>query len=1040
MPTVEQVLYGTPSGQSRPRSSLLARSPGVSRECAVEIARLCEGWGKVPPEGVQRPVLLTFPLNSTLSSLRGRLFTVVRIARGVDPLFHAVILTESDYSDFDRNPFQVAAEGIFLDRWDDGLHIDRAEIAPVSLAPVVSPLPSEADVGLVDEVLRQVFTNHCLLLPLAAPDECSDRIMALALLALPLAIKRDLRFATWSTSEANDYTLAAVHTANARLPGWSRFLTNEVRGQLPPVNDRYVAQVCEALALGNVNGLTKLAATGRVDLNSSAESVMAPRPEVITAIAGPERSKRKAPGMTPVTAAATVRKGAAAATTRLRSRAPSPSRQVRRARRNIKQASRFQRWLVSIVGVAVLLIGASYLLNPSIVEWLSQRSEAFLRQGEDSVVEGVDVGAILVRLQEKWGTFTSGDGENTGAGALDELREQGAAPLRAAGNTFVAEVNQCETIVLEGNEAVVALQVQSRRGIKLERELLRLELCAYALSRGEDVSELVDLPGLELRERWDALSRRDPSGLTAVRDVLDLENLVTNVRRARRQASALADVLSLLDQNRKDADWTRRLESAAERLPTRAVTVVKQHREAALVLARLKRAEQAVGFERLAFSDDYATLRWLPGRVREAVGRNPSSPVRKQEIDGRPELLIATWRFYAGLHQLAALSASGTQDELLALIAELEKNPAVRFDPVTYSDHVDRTRLVLAEALVGRGVDPANLPDSFFPGSDRQAALDFMRRLGSPRTAETWQLLGDQQRQPFLARWARHAGERSARSRSGRLDSFDAALAEVVEIAERISSHAESGEAWGELVPELRPALTRSRALWPATGEARLGAGSYLQRLERAVTKPLAIVVTGATLRLEAFALTEGCDAVLELALESGTTLTSEPFRVGPSAPAGTGWVGACEMQWPLLLAPNVGLRAGVRVADGSRTLLTFEYRSLQDGEGVASLARSQRSDFGSVVFRLAMSAAWSSALPRRRSSFSTCPRCLEPDPSGCRPTNDDPRCPRPCGPADYAGRRLSGVSHPRRRLERGNVVPVGGCNLGAPVCVCLRS
>jgi hypothetical protein len=949
MPTVEQVVYGAQVGQSRSGRGVLARSPGVSRDCLVEIGRLCEGWGKIPAEGIRRPVLLSFPLQTTLDSLTGRLFAVIRIARGMDPVYHAAIINEGDYARFGRNPFRLTKEGIFVDDWKPGDRVERREVSAESLAPLVSPLPSEADVGLVDESLRQVLLNGRLLLPLAMPDERSDRLLALTVLALPLALKRNLRFASWTTSEVNEYTLASLATRGARLPNWSRFLMTQVCAKLSPLSERYVQQVRAALSSGDLDALEERSLSARIDSAGVGETIKPPRPGVVTATMRPEpRKSQRAVG--PVAHVG-------------RSR-PEPriERQVER-KRSVRtgyrrgtrgtRGGRGIRWLVLLFAVAIILAFGSYILNPALVSRLArERLRGALGGGDAAALAGVDVGATVAALQDRWSSAGASAGGTVRAGLLEELRVEAAVPLERAAEQYVDEIASCDVGFLAAEDAVDRLRNLSRRGGTVESELLRLELGAYALAHGEDGGEAASLAGSELRSQWDALRRRDSDGLAGLRESLGIGDAVSRVRGARRQSSALADVIDLLRLPRRDTDWARRLESAAQRLPARGPESVRRYREAASTLARLKRAEQAAGFERLAFADDYAGLGWLPGAVRQVIGKDPVAVRDALAAEPQPPLLLATWEFYAALHELAALGRDGTQDEMLGLLARLEANDAVRFDPSLYHNHLERMRLVLAAALIARGAEAAHLPDPFFPGAAREASLDFLARLERDRTPEAWQAWADRLNQPFLAHWAREAGELAAQERGGHLAAFDAAYGEVAELVGQIARNVENGTDWGDLFVALQPAIARAQELRPATGRDRRDSGAALDRLERIMTRPLPVVLTGATVRLMPETLVEPAEVVIELRLASGSASTSAPFTIGPAAPAGSGWVGSAELDWRLLLPPDVGFTVEVRTAETGQPLLEIPYPSLNEGVGAAALPRPRRIDAGSVIFR----------------------------------------------------------------------------------------
>ncbi|MFO7655366.1 MAG: hypothetical protein R6X25_16315 [Candidatus Krumholzibacteriia bacterium] len=961
MPVIEQVLYGHAPGQTH--RAVLARSPGIARDGLVEITRFCENWGEAPPEGLRRPVLMSFPLCSGLPDLTGRQYAVIRIARGVDPLHHAVVLDEAGYAAFGRNPYVLAQERIFADRWEVGTSVERRRVAQQSLAPLVSPLPSEADCGLVDEALRQLLASGKLLLPLAAPDERSDRLLALLVLAMPLALKRDLRFASWAPGGGNAYVLAARGAENAQLASWSRLLMTMPSGRLAPVNERYVNDVREALLAGDLGALEQLSAHGHVDLDIGTEALRPRLPGTVTAMmrVAPQPRARGGPARGfLVRPAALVGRGRAAVAARgaatgepLTENADLQAVRERRGGVHGRRSARRTRLLLTIATLALTIAGGWWLVNPALVAGLAHRGLRVARRGEEAAaMTGVDVVSLVRELQARGGSARGGGtGDDR---TVTELHERAARPLRAAGQLLVDDVNACQEADLSAPAAVDDLRALAYRGAVIEREIMRLQLAGRAVARGEDFGAVGLLPGPELREDWERVQRRDPAGLSRAGDELDVNDLLMGVRAAARQAAALADVVSLLRQPRRDGDWERRLESAAARLPTRNSPAVSAHRAAARDLARLKRAEQAEGFEHLAFAPGYGELAWFPAAVKRVLGTDPAADAERRARDGQPRLAVASWRFHADLLCLPELVRDGDQVAMLATLAALEGNPAVRFDPGTYRDHVDRSRLVLAEALIRRGADPQSLPEAFFPAGDRTACLEFLRLLDSPRTADEWQTLGDRAGHPFLTRWARRAAASAARQRQSRAAEFDAAFTEVMRLAGLVQQRVADGEDWGDPIVDLGPAIAKARGLWPVVAEERTAAATYLHHLERMLERPLPVRLTGFTVQLPPGALAQPTPLVLDLRLDGGGSLRSEPFLAAPATGGDDGWLGTCPLDWTFDLPPDMGLRVTVRPASGGDPLLETRYPALRVGAGAAALVRARDAGHGSTVFRAA--------------------------------------------------------------------------------------
>ncbi|MFO7610218.1 MAG: hypothetical protein R6X35_13705, partial [Candidatus Krumholzibacteriia bacterium] len=258
MPFVEQILYGSESGQRGAPRSVLAQSPGMGVEVAAEIRRLCDNWGDLPVSGLAAPALCSVPLKATMPALRGQLWAVLRLAPGDGAFVHGVVLTDADFAAYGRNPFALAQAVAFLDEWRAGVILDRHTVAEIADAHLVAPPPGRGDLALVTEAIKQLLTKGRLLLPLDQPGPAADRALALIIAALPAPMRRDLRFASWTTSEANGWSIAAMGKTGCPFSGWQRLLLAEVAAIVPDAVAEYARQVGDRVVAGDVPGLCRV--------------------------------------------------------------------------------------------------------------------------------------------------------------------------------------------------------------------------------------------------------------------------------------------------------------------------------------------------------------------------------------------------------------------------------------------------------------------------------------------------------------------------------------------------------------------------------------------------------------------------------------------------------------------------------------------------------------------------------------------------------------------------------------------------------------
>ena len=93
---------------------------------------------------------------------------------------------------------------------------------------------------------------------------------------------------------------------------------------------------------------------------------------------------------------------------------------------------------------------------------------------------------------------------------------------------------------------------------------------------------------------------------------------------------------------------------------------------------------------------------------------------------------------------------------------------------------------------------------------------------------------------------------------------------------------------------------------------------------------------------------------------ERGGVWTSEPFLVGPSSPAGTGWVGTTPVDWTVPISPLHQMTGRIVTTTGEHGLLEVSYPSLREGAGPGSLVRPRAGEMGSLSFRADLEEYWS--------------------------------------------------------------------------------
>ena len=175
----------------------------------------------------------------------------------------------------------------------------------------------------------------------------------------------------------------------------------------------------------------------------------------------------------------------------------------------------------------------------------------------------------------------------------------------------------------------------------------------------------------------------------------------------------------------------------------------------------------------------------------------------------------------------------------------------------------------------------------------------------------------------------------------------------IWENAEKLGSHASEGKdwtlVWKDLDQLVALGLTEVSELVkqdPGMSDRR----KELQELKLQLGMQHPLKLKSVTVRLEQDHL-EGLEKVVFefQVLPGGEIFQSEPFNVGPAAPAGSGWVGTVQLTASVPLGPRESFRGAVRSLEDGRELMNVQYPSLSDGGGPGALERPRSGQSGNL-------------------------------------------------------------------------------------------
>jgi hypothetical protein len=764
MAVLEQLVFGFRADGDQ-RRSVLGQSSGITAECVAEIVRFCEGWGAAPVDGVRRPLLLSFPLVTRLPALPGDLYAVIRVAEGLKPIHHALVLNREGYQEFDLNPYALAQEAVFQSAWDEKSNLASLEVRPESLSPLVSPPPGPADLGNIDEAVRQMLANQRLLLPLERSSSDSDRFLALTVACLPRVLRQDLRFAAWAPSGTNRYSLAATYRESALFSSWQPYLMTSILGDLNPTCEEYLAEIRRCLRDGDLAGLERVSAKSRIELGRVGTATgRGAKPRTLTATVSERSARTVKLQVAPGPRRAVHDRGAVASAgsppppRRATRSAGAPSASAGHRTRRLRRAPRqtWRRGLALLISVLLLGVGAYHLTASSwFAELLIPGEPVDLSLRIDPRHDVVDVGHLYRRIvqpaQQAGTTALVHLDKNHRRRSLEALQQAGVVLAQQGDDYLQATARFLDDPAATGDPTLDPDRLLAR-GRRLSSEWRRLALAQFALQELVAWDDLAAMSAGGLQARLDSLlgSRQRQGalepGLLAVRERL------VGVTQRTRQLGGLVELEQLLAAPRWEHGWEARCEAAIEKLSGVAQRRARQLRDDAFLLIRLKRAEHATGLAELALIDHYGPAATVTPAVADIL-TDVLARVTDAAAVECPALLRATAAYYTGLARATAPEAPA--ELILAVSDELAENRAVHFDPAVYGGHVARLRFMLLEQLLAAGTPPDALPEACFGDgpADEHLAFVTLQRL-EPEPA-SWRALADTLTDPYLIRWAR---------------------------------------------------------------------------------------------------------------------------------------------------------------------------------------------------------------------------------------------------------------------------------------------
>ena len=979
MPIIEQMLFGVNTNSDSGGRTVLAQSPGMGGETTVEIARLCENWGTAPPLGLEHPALMSFRLKSTIPSLAGNLFTVIKVSRGLNPLFHAVVMSEGTFATFERNPYAVAQAVTFCSEWIPDLQLQVEEIDYDNSVPLVNPPGNKGDIGLVDEAVLKLISEKKLSMPIEQPMAQSDRCMALIIACIPEKDRKNLRFASFSPSESNNYTLVGMYTEGCVFAGWQRMMMAWMAGEYVDEVETYIAQVRDFLAAGDMAGINRVSQRHLFRSKPVAEKISSPRIGTVSATMpvkgtsrAPSRPLRSLPD-TPVVRTPVPR-------TPANNRTPGPVMDTKPPKRGpvkkkmsgsvtVSRRRIFSRTKLIRVASLVLILALSYTAMEmwqegktlaESLEWANLQAimgEKPRTERAATLLEVIDVGDVYARQLKLMTGSGKGLNQSVDKGrikALGNLREEAAVPLSQQVKLFAKLAGDGIQQGSRPDRESQRMRALANQGLVLENELARLELAWYSLAANVLWEDLSSIPDNEVIARRDSLVEAEKGVLDEADLDLGTQETRAVLNQAQGNVNGMASLLTLFEAKSWSLGWEKELLGAAGKVSTSASPMTRAYANSAFAFLRLKKAERKGAQKSLPYRRELKDQGWPSAEIRSNL-----SNLRAQRAMFKngpaPSLLTSTIDLYSALENPVSLAAQAEKSQ--RVLADLAANRAVRFHPEAYEDFLERIRYEAALLGLNWADDPEMIGDHLYSGADRELVIRFRDTMTVHHSPEAWESLVASAGIPFLAHWAGHLGALAQAQRTSARGEFDTAWVECRKTAVKLQGEVAAGRDWTKTWLALNGQtheILAAHALAMADDLDRARKIEDITNLAVALKASLPLGLKGGTIRLDQDSLQEPTKAVMEIqVVPGGEVWRSDIFYIGPAAPEGVGWVGTVSLDKTLGILPRQGLEIKIIADKEDEVLLAVTCPPLAEGTGPGGMVRPRSGDRGSVSLKI---------------------------------------------------------------------------------------
>jgi len=227
MDTIQQQIYTNLAlARLKPGHHTRDRTAGIDDADKVRFEGICDRWGVYEPGTDFRRALLQIPLWDDAPPPADPSHTLIVLTsnKGRDAggrlgalLRHIVCVPAEMHARVEYHPFRLLEQGLLREEWSPSDALGELQLRPQVTEAVDLQQIFPERYPLLRAVLAQLLETGAMRIPVDTDSAAIEEVFAQVLTLTPVAHRRHLSLSTYGFSNADDFQLAAIHGAGARV-------------------------------------------------------------------------------------------------------------------------------------------------------------------------------------------------------------------------------------------------------------------------------------------------------------------------------------------------------------------------------------------------------------------------------------------------------------------------------------------------------------------------------------------------------------------------------------------------------------------------------------------------------------------------------------------------------------------------------------------------------------------------------------------------------------------------------------------------------